>query len=252
MESICTDLAAEHAALDAVVASLDSDGWATPTAADGWDIRDTIFHLAYFDNAARAAIANPDEFKQMATRVDTTAIDRQAKERSGADLLTAWRSWRRDMLAAMAPLDPKDRVLWFGPPMSARSFATARLMETWSHGRDVADAIGATIEPTDRLKHIAHLGVVTRGWAYMNRGLAVPDAPVRVELRAPSGATWTWGPDDVTDVVSGDAEPFCLVVTQRRHIDDADLDVSGDAARGWMEIAQAFAGPPTTAAARRP
>jgi uncharacterized protein (TIGR03084 family) len=93
--------------------------------------------------------------------------------------------------AALRPLDPKDRIPWFGPPMSARSFATARLMETWSHGWDVAEALGRPDPPTDRLRHVAHLGVVTRGWSYAVRGRPAPEGPVRVELEAPSGAEWT-------------------------------------------------------------
>ena len=35
------------------------------------------------------------------------------------------------------------------------------------------------------------------------------------------------------------------MVTQRRHLDDTDLEVVGDAARDWLLLAQAFAGPPS-------
>ena len=68
---------------------------------------------------------------------------------------------------------------------------------------------------------------------------------MRVELKAPSGATWTWGPDTAAESVRGSALGFCLVVTQRRHVDDTDLEVTGESARDWLEKAQAFAGPPT-------
>jgi hypothetical protein len=37
---------------------------------------------------------------------------------------------------------------------------------------------------------------------------------------------------------------FCLLVTQRRHLADTAVVVEGDAARQWISIAQAFAGPP--------
>ena len=129
--------------------------------------------------------------------------------------------------------------------MSAISFATARLMEAWSHGYDVADALGRTIPQTDRIRNIAHLGVVTRSWSYLNRGMTPPEAPVRVELVAPSGAAWTWGPEDAADSVSGSAVDFCRVVTQRCSITDVALEVTGSAAAEWMSLAQAFAGPPT-------
>ena len=74
--------------------------------------------------------------------------------------------------------------------------------------------------------------------------MQVPERDVRVELAAPDGSTWTWGPEDAADVVRGDALDFCLVVTQRRHPADTALVVEGPAAEEWMGIAQAFAGPP--------
>ncbi len=68
---------------------------------------------------------------------------------------------------------------------------------------------------------------------------------MRVELEAPGGDRWTWGDQELKDVVAGPAEDFCLVVTQRRHLDDTALTVRGPLAAEWMSIAQAFAGPPT-------
>ena len=68
-------------------------------------------------------------------------------------------------------------------------------------------------------------------------------ATVFVALSAPDGSEWTWGPPDSRNRVSGPAVDFCLVVTQRRHLDDTALVVEGDVADQWMHIAQAFAGP---------
>ncbi len=134
--------------------------------------------------------------------------------------------------------------------MSCRSFVTARLMETWAHGQDVADGLGVVRTPTDRLRHVAHIGVAARPFSYLANGLEPPMLDVHVRLDAPSGAVWTWGPAAAVDRVSGRALDFCLVVTQRRHLDDVDLDIVGDGARQWMAIAQAFAGPPGSG--RRP
>lgn len=253
MGSICADLAAEHAALDAVVADLTEAQWATRTPAAGWDVRDTIVHIVQADEAGYLAVADPEAFERAKAEVMAGGLEAfgSGRGRSGAETLAWWRDTRRRMLDAFAPLGPKDRIPWFGPSMSALSFATARLMETWSHGQDVAAALGRTIAPTDRLRHVAHIGVTTRGWSYANRGRPVPDAPVRVELRAPSGAVWTWGPDDAADRVSGDAVDFCLVVTQRRPIGTTGLRTEGDAAAEWMALAQAFAGPPTLTDAAR-
>ena len=38
------------------------------------------------------------------------------------------------------------------------------------------------------LEHIAHLGVVTRQFSYVNQGLTPPTDAVRVELNGPNGA----------------------------------------------------------------
>jgi len=247
MGPICQDLADEHAALDAIVADLTEAGWATPTPAAGWDVRDTIVHIVQADEAGYLAVADPDAFERAKAAVMTGGLDAfgSGRGRSGAETLAWWRDTRQRMLDAFAPLGAKARIPWFGPSMSALSFATARLMETWSHGQDIATALGTTIAPTDRLRHVAHIGITTRGWSYANRGRVAPETPVRVELVAPSGAVWTWGPDDATDRVEGTALDFCLVVTQRRPVGTTALRTTGAAATEWMELAQAFAGPPT-------
>jgi uncharacterized protein (TIGR03084 family) len=128
--------------------------------------------------------------------------------------------------------------------MSAASSVTARLMETWAHGQDVFDAVGLVRRPTARLRHVAHLGVATRGWSFRLRGLPVPGTPVRVELTGPDGDLWTWGPEDAADRVSGPAEDFCLLVVQRRHRSATALVVTGPVADQWLDVAQAYAGDP--------
>jgi uncharacterized protein (TIGR03084 family) len=128
--------------------------------------------------------------------------------------------------------------------MSAASSVTARLMETWAHGQDVVDALGLTRPPTARLRHVAHLGVRTLGWSFRVHGRPEPTEPVRVELTAPQGGTWTWGPEDTADRVAGPAEDFCLLVTQRRHRGRTALSARGPVADAWLDLAQAFAGPP--------
>jgi uncharacterized protein (TIGR03084 family) len=128
--------------------------------------------------------------------------------------------------------------------MSALSFLSARLMETWIHGQDVADALGVERVPTARLRHVAHIAVRARAFNHAQHGLPAPSSEVRVELVAPDGAVWSWGPEDAADRVSGDAVDFCLVATQRRHRADTDLRAEGAAAEEWLGIIQAFAGPP--------
>ena len=148
------------------------------------------------------------------------------------------------MLLTFASLDGGRRIPWFGPPMGPASFITARLMETWAHGQDIADGLGVRRTPTVRLRHVADIGVRTRGFSYLLNGRAAPEEPVRVELAGPDGDTWSWGPPAADDRVVASALDFCLLVTQRRHRDDVDVRATGAAADEWLSIAQAFAGPP--------
>ena len=245
-----TDLADESTALDALVDEPGADELALPTPAEGWSIRAQLSHLAGFDEAAVLAAVDPAAF----------AADLERRLRDGDDPIAAYtaqgrsmpatevRAWwgraRGQLRSTLDGLDPKQRVPWYGPPMSAMSHATARLMETWAHGVDVRDALGCRIEPSARLRHVAHLGIGARPFAFANRGLALPDGPLDVVLEAPDGGSWRWGPGDAADRVEGPALDFCLLVTQRRHRDDVSLRVSGEGAEAWIAIAQAFAGAP--------
>lgn len=253
--SIVDDLGAEHADLDDLVAPLAPADWDRVTPAEGWSVRDQISHLAFFDEQAKLASADPEDFRAglaaAATNVDAFMNGplRRARTQPPDEVLAWWRTARAGTLAAFRGLEAGVRVPWFGPPMSPASFVSARLMETWAHGQDVVDALGLIRTPTDRLKHIAHLGVRARPNSYAAQGRELPDVDVAVRLSAPSGATWTWN-ESADDSVSGPALDFCLVVTQRRHPDDTDLVMEGALAGEWISIAQAFAGPP--GAGRRP
>jgi uncharacterized protein (TIGR03084 family) len=246
MTALAADLAAESAVTRALVARLDEAGWDTPTPAAGWDIGDQISHLAYFDEVTVQSATDPAGFTAAlaaaGNTVDPDAIAARFRDRTGAQLLTWSDTARADLIGTFAGLDPRARLPWFGPAMSAASSLTARIMETWAHTQDIADALGVTREPTGRLRHVAHIGVGARAFSYAVHGQMLPDTLVRVELEAPDGAPWTWGPPDAADRVTGPALDFCLLVTQRRHRDDLGLVIEGPAATEWMTIAQAFAG----------
>ncbi len=248
------DLVAEQDDLDAVVARLEPGQWELATPSPGWSVRDQIGHLAYFDRAAATAIVDVERFRTMRDELVGQLADPQGADAitlsrpramTAPDLLEYWRSGRRELADAAATLGDDTRIEWYGPSMGSKSFLTARLMEAWAHGQDIADAVGVERAPTDRLRHIAQLGYITRAWTYINRGLDVPDGDVRVELTAPSGAIWTWGPEEATSHVTGSALDFCLVTSQRRSVVDTALVVEGHAARDWLEKAQLFAGPPS-------
>lgn len=248
--AVLADLTAETDELDRAVAGLAPDGWVTPTPAIGWTVAHQVSHLAWTDRMALLAATDTDGFTRLVAdaaasgdllgHVEAGAAEGAAEPPDA--LLARWRAGRVELAAALAAAT--GRLPWFGPPMSATSMATARLMETWAHGQDVVDALAITRAPTARLRHVAHLGVRTRDFAYLVNGRTPPAEEFRVELTGPSGEVWTWGPDDAAQRVSGPALDFCLLATQRRNRADLALKADGPDADAWLDIVQAFAGPP--------
>jgi uncharacterized protein (TIGR03084 family) len=247
---VVADLKAESDELDALVAPLPAARWAGPTPAPGWTIAHQIAHLWWTDRVSLTAVDDAAGFAQVqaeAAKNPTGFVDAGAEDLAGtppAELLTEWRRTREQLHDALIGVAEDRRLPWFGPPMSAASMATARLMETWAHGQDVADALGVARSPTARLRSIAHIGVRTRDFSFVINGLSPPTEPFLVELRAPDGDIWSWGPSDAPQRVSGAAEDFCFLVTQRRPLTALDVAAQGDDAQRWLRIAQAFAGPP--------
>ena len=250
LETVLADLATEGDRLEALVADLSDEQWRTPTPAAGWDVATQVAHLAWTDEAALAAATDKqrwDELVLEAVADPTGYVDRTALAGAAVpprELQARWRRARTTLATALRDHPEGERIPWYGPPMSATSMATARLMETWAHSLDVHDALGVQPEVTDRIRHVAHLGVRTRDFAFSVHGLEPPAEEFRVELTAPGGDLWAWGPATARQAVRGSAYDFCLLVTQRIHRDDTDLVATGRDADTWLGIAQAFAGPP--------
>ncbi|MEW5534860.1 TIGR03084 family metal-binding protein [Streptomyces virginiae] len=248
--AVFTDLREEGRELDALVERLPGPDWARPTPAPGWTVAHQIAHLHWTDRASLLSLTDADGFGRMveeALKAPDSFVDdgaREGAELPPAELLTRWRDTRGALGQALADAPPDTRFPWYGPPMKAASMASARLMETWAHGQDVADALGVRRTPTARLRHVARIGVRARDYAHVVRGLPAPDGEFRVELTAPDGAgVWAYGPPQAAQRITGPALDFCLLVTQRAHRADLDLTATGADADRWLDIAQAFAGP---------
>ena len=201
----------------------------------------------YHGNAPEAEIAKLQ--REVGDRVVNDVLLAKEAARRGIPLSALFVLWFLTGIAmmyvgGMPELDAKARLPWAGNTMSARSFTTARLMEAWSHGLDAIDAAGKEHRDSDRLWQTAQIGIMTREFAYRTRGMEPNREPLRVELDAPSGARWTWGPEDASLRITGYAGDFCRVVTQRINYLDTDLKTQGEGAEEFLRIAQAFAGPP--------
>ena len=256
LAGLLDDLDAEGDTIAAIVTDLDDDGWHTPTPAVGWTVAHQVAHLAWTDHAALLSATDQEAVASVlrAAAADPAGlVDVEAQRGAAtppAELLASWQNGRAALSAALRAAPEGTRLTWFGPPMGVASMATARLMETWAHGEDVADALDVRRAPTARLRHVAHLGVRTIGFAFAVHQLAPPETPFRVELTGPDGDLWTWGDEDSPDRIVAPALDFCYLVAQRRHPDDLDVTATGPKATEWVPIAQAFAGLP--GAGRKP
>ncbi|MCX5142031.1 TIGR03084 family metal-binding protein [Streptomyces sp. NBC_00338] len=251
--AVLDDLRSESEELDLIVAGLNARQWAGATPAAGWTVAHQVAHLSWTDEVALLSVTEPERFGDEVARAMKDPegfVDRAADEVVTAyapdALLVRWRTGRARLQDALRAAPAGTRFPWYGPPMSVASMATGRLMETWAHGQDVADALGVTRTPTARLRHVARIGVRARDYAFLVRGIQAPTEEFRVELGAPDGDPVVFGPEDAAQRVTGPLHDFCLLVTQRAHRDDLSVRAEGADADAWLDIAQAFAGPAGT------
>lgn len=252
LDEVLVDLRAEHAALGQVLVQLTGDEWERDTHAPGWKVRDQVAHLAHLDAMSAETIAavrsndvasSPADEESAPDPASTTDYLEDARSLEHSALLSWWEKSSQSLVSVSAGLDPRERLPWAGRDMSAVSFLTARLMETWSHGLDVVDVVAPERPSADRLRHVLFLGASTRQFSYVNRGMTPRSEDVYVDLVLPSGEPWRFGDPGSHNRISGLAEDFAKVVCRRRHSADTGLEIVGDAAAEWMDVAQTFAGP---------
>jgi uncharacterized protein (TIGR03084 family) len=239
--ALLADLAAEQTSLDELLATLSAAEWERPTPAAGWTIADQVRHLAVSERAAGLAVAGRSEEVFGEARRPAMSSE-SSSESSSAALLEAWRAARTRTLTALSGLGDRDRVIWGAGPMSARSFADARLMETWAHGLDCFAAVGIAPVETARLHRIAGLGHRALPYAFALAG-EHPAGDVRnlaLDLTGPDGTPWWFGPTESTDVITGTAGDWCRVATRRRRARQTSLRAT--TALGWtaLEVARAY------------
>ena len=253
MLQVSRDFRDEVDELHAFLDRLAPEDWDRETGFMQWTPWDVVAHLHFFDHVSMVALdgeaAFQEERQTLFAAIGAGRTNKElARERFGdldaAQLREAWCRTAHSLADALGASDAKRRLPWFGPDMGVLMFTTARYMETWAHGQEIYDLVGAQRSYTDRIKNIATIGVKTFGWTFVNRKREAPGPPPYVRLVAPSGEVWQWNEPSETDSVRGDAADFCHVVTQGRNVADTPLEVTGPVATEWMAIAQCFAGGP--------
>jgi uncharacterized protein (TIGR03084 family) len=253
MQKICLDLLAEYDELNAILSTLTEQQWQQKSLFKGWSIYDHVEHLHFFDLQGLNAIKQPKTFEhyvaQFKEKAKVQSFVEIARDHIGLQshqqLLTKWSSTYLELIQYLQTFSTEQKLPWFGPPMSALSFISARLMETWAHGQSILDTLNIPRSGTERLYYIAELGVKTFSWSFKGKGLPVPAIKPFVELTSPSGDIWQWNDPKSTSKISGSALGFCQVVTQTRNAADTNLMINGICAQQWLEVAQCFAGKPS-------
>lgn len=243
---LLADLGAEQRALQDLLHGIAADDWLRPTPARGWDVRDTVSHLADTDEMViNTATGRPgslnDRSGASASGEDVTfAGVLRGRKLAGRGVLDWWETSCAAMYDMFVALDPDSRVPW-GIGMRPPSLVTARLMETWAHGLDVLAALGIAPRDTDRLAHVAWLATRALPYAYTVAGREPPADPIRVELTLPSGAQWNMGPVTAVNRITAPAGEYCRVFVHRLSPADATaLRAEGPAAIDALAVARAF------------
>jgi uncharacterized protein (TIGR03084 family) len=246
--TIFDDLAAEQDRLQHMLAGLDADQWASPSAAGGWTIADVVLHLAQSEEAVAAtaagtlpAPATPGlTSRPSGLTVDEFADQAVRAERSAAPPLPRWQAARTAALAALRAADPGQPLRWVEAPLKPATLATTRLAEHWAHGLDVAGPLGLEYPDNERLRHIAWLAHRTLPYAMALAGL--PAGQVACTLTAPDGDdVWRFGPPGAASVISGPAGAFCRVAAQRLEPGRSGLRASDETARRAIRLLRTYA-----------
>ena len=245
MQEAVDELHAEQTDLEAVLRALAPESWRLPTPAAGWDVRDQVSHLADTEEIAHDTASggprqlNTEALAFTSPEAFTESGCEKGRRMESAEVLTWWVDGAARTRGVLAALDPKFRVPW-GLGMSARSFASARLMETWAHGLDIRAAAGEPPNITPRLRSVAWLIVQALPYAFRVAKREQPPGTLRVELDY-EGERWTFGAEDADNTIAGPAGEFCRVGVQRMPLADATgLKADGPLAEAALQNARAF------------
>jgi uncharacterized protein (TIGR03084 family) len=254
MREILSDLVAEQQALDQFLQRINERQWNLPTSAPGWSIKDTVSHLAYTERFAARVLS---EGSSVISDIGTTDIDEwtaigvlEGRDMRYQQVIEWWRNSRADVVDALSRMDGSDRVPWIAGDMSARAFATVRLMETWAHGLDIKDAMDGLLtfdeeeeDPTadtSRIRHVAWLAHRMLPYAFAEAGEEFPQSGIRLELMGPRYARWVYGPEEAEDVIKGIAAEWCRIAVHRLDAGATSLKAEGSKAETALKVVRTY------------
>lgn len=242
MRDILSDLVAEQQFLDQSLQRIPIKIWDMVTPSKPWTVRDTIAHLADFEELAADTIAGGTRIQRWRNASDLDALRKEAIKKGRGmrpqDVIEWWRGGRAKVVEPLSHMGAESRIGWIDGDMSARTFATYRLVETWAHGLDIYATLGLEVEDTTRIRHVCWLGWKTLPHAFKEAGEDYE--PVRVEVIGPGYAKWVYGPAETNQVIKGSASDWARVAVRRTKLAATHLKYEGEYARKALQVAKAY------------
>jgi uncharacterized protein (TIGR03084 family) len=241
VRDILSDLVAEQQFLDQSLQRIPIKIWDMVTPSKPRTVRDTIAHLADFEELGADSIAGGDRIKTWQTSSDFDVLRAEATKKGRAmrpqDVIEWWRGGRAKVVEPLSHMSAETRINWIAGDMSARTFATYRLMETWAHGLDIYATLGLEVEDTPRIRHICWLGWKTLPFAFKEAGEDYE--PVRVEIIGPGYSKWIYGPEDTDQLIKGSASDWARIAVRRVKPANTRLKITGEFAEKAVQVARA-------------
>lgn len=245
MEAIVGALREQHAELNRLLAGLRVQDWQQPVPdCPGWTVADVVLHLTQTDELVVAGAEGRFADSGSVGDVDAFVGGMVARERGASpeELYRRWQAAATAMVDLLAGCDPRRRIPWVVNPLPARTMATTRLSEAWIHTHDIAGTVGVSLEPGDRLWHIARLAWRTIDYAFSRAGLPPPAGPVAARLVAPDGSAWDFEPDaPPATAITGPALDFCLIAARRLDPSKSKVEAQGPDAPNVLTLIRTYA-----------
>ena len=240
MRTILSDLVAEQQSLDQYLQKIPVRDWNTPTAVEGWDIRDMVSHLAHFEELTAQNVAGEGTGFPTGDELNDLYWEgiHRGREIRPQDVIEWWRNGRARLIEPLSEMTESDPIPWFTGSVSAKRVAAHRLTETWAYGLDVYEAMGEEYEDTTRLRHVCWLAWKTLAVRLAKREEDHP--PVRVEVIGPQYYKWVYGEDDSPHIIKGSASEWARASVHRLRPSETGLKCSDEAAETALELVSIY------------